>query len=125
MFSIRIALSIVLLWLTAAPFIADAEGQENTPGTRIIWQKELDGEIRHRRYRGDSKALTHSEPDVGISPDSTRANPVSMVATVKSVYLFDGEGHIERRIPLRWDTIPDEVKALTALTVPDLIISKE
>ena len=128
MFRIPIAVSIVGLSLTAVPFIAEAEGQESqtdsaapTPSPRIVWQKELDSEIRLREHRNDSKALTHSEPDVGFSPDSTRANPVRMVSTFKSVYLFDGEGQIERRIPLKWDPIPDEVKTLTPLTVDDYI----
>ena len=120
-FRIRIAVSLGWLWLTAGFCITEAVGQESptdsaapTPSPRIVWQQELDSEIRLRRHRNDAKALTHSEPDVGISPDSTRANPVRMVSTVKSVYLFDGEGNIEQRTPLRWDPISDEVKALTS-----------
>lgn len=104
-----------------APFTTEAEGQdsptdraEQTPSPRIVWQQELDSEIRLRQHRNDAEALTHSEPDVGFSPDSTRANPVRMVSTFKSVYLFDGEGQIERRIPLKWDPTSDEVKALTS-----------
>ena len=94
MFRIRIAVSLVGLWFAAAPFIAEgqesqSDSAEQTPSPRIVWQQELDGEIRWRWHRNDSKAYTHSEPDVGISPDSTRPNPVRMVSTVKSVYLFD------------------------------------
>ena len=122
MFPIRIVLSVVCLWLTAAPFIADAEGQdsptdraEQTPSPRILWQQELEGEIRTRRYLGHAPRYPDlSEPNVGIDLDSTRANPVRMVATDKWVYLFDGEGQIERSISLRWDSIPDEVKVLTS-----------
>ena len=44
-----------------------------------------------------------------------------MVATDKWVYMFNGEGHIERRIPLSRDTLSNEVKTLTPLTVDDYI----
>ena len=127
MFHIRIALSIICLYFTAAIFIIDVEAQEsqtNNPaqvsGPSIVWQKELDGEIWSRSYIGPNssfrppRVFLYHEPDVGISPDSTRANPVSMIATTKSIYLFDGKGNIDRRIPLKVDPIPDEVKALTS-----------
>ena len=44
-----------------------------------------------------------------------------MVHSGQAVYIFDGQGNIERRIPLRWDSIPDEVEALTSITVEDYI----
>ena len=127
---IRIAMSIICLCLAAIVFIDNVEGQENQTASqaqisvpRIVWQKELDSEIRYRRYMGHniSGYPDMSEPNVGIFPGDIGVNPISMVATFKWVYLFDEEGHIEQRIPLRRDIIPDEVKALTALTLPDYI----
>ena len=129
MFRIPIAVSLGWLWLTVGFFIAAAEGQERptdsavqTPNPRIVWQQELEGEIGTRWYLGHAPRYPDlSEPNVGISLDSTRSNPVRMAATLQWVYLFDGEGQIERRIPLKRDTLSNEVKALTPLTVEDYI----
>ena len=106
-----------LLLVIIVAIVSNSEGQEDTssPGVRIIWKKALDSGIEHRRY------FDRTEPDVGISSDGTRANPVRLVATAKSVYVFDAQGDIERKISLRKDTIPDEVKALTTATLPDYI----
>ena len=93
MFSIRTALSLVLLMGTL--FVAHAEAQEATPRAHILWQKELGSDVLQRRYIG------HAEPDVGIVTDSTRTNPIRMAATRKSVYLFDGQGNIEQQVPLK------------------------
>ena len=127
MFRIPIVVSLGGLWLTAGFFITEAAGQERqsdgsaqTPNPRIVWQQELEGGIRYRSYIGPNSGLRPPqvflahEPDVGISSDSARANPLRMVSTFKSVYLFDEEGRIERRVPLRWDSIPDDLKALTS-----------
>lgn len=95
MFSIRTALSLVLLLLMGTLFVAYAEAQEATPRVHILWQKELDSDVLQRRYIG------HAEPDVGIVKDSTRTHPIRMVATRKSVYLFDDQGNIERQVPLK------------------------
>ena len=111
MFRIPIALSTAWLWLTAGFCITEAAGQENstdstaqTLSPRIVWQQELEGEIRTRPYLGHVPHYPNlSEPNVGISLDSTRANPVSMVATDEWLYLFDGEGQIERSIPIEKD----------------------
>ncbi len=119
MLRVQIAVSLGWFGLTAGFFSVAAAGQ--LPRPRIIWQQELEGEISTRLYLGHTSHPDLSEPNVGISIDSTRANPVSMVATDKWVYLFDGEGQIDRRVPLRRDVRPDEVKSLTALTVPDYI----
>ena len=127
MFRIPIALSLIGLWLPAGFFIAAAEGQESqtdsaaqTPSPRIVWQQELEGEIWPRKYSAHFRPKIY-EPNVGIDLDSTRANPVRMAATLQWIYLFDGEGQIERRVPLRREPRPDEVKALTMLTVEDYI----
>ena len=128
MFRIPIVVSFVGLWLTAGFCITEAAGQESqtdsaapTPSPRIVWQQELDGEIWPRKYSAHFYPNNIYEPNVGIDLDSTRANPVRMVATTKWVYLFDGEGRIERSIPLKREPRPDEVKALTVLTVDDYI----
>ena len=95
MSGIKTALSLFLLVLMATTFPRQAEGQEGTPRARILWQKELDSDVLQRRYIG------HAEPDVGISNDSTRTNPIRMAATRKSVYLFDDQGNIDRQVPLK------------------------
>ena len=95
MLNIKTALFLFLLVLLGSLFAAHAEGQEATPRARILWQKELDSEVWQRQNIG------LREPDVGLSTDSTRAFPIRMAATRKSVYLFDDQGNIERRIPLK------------------------
>ena len=94
MLNIKTALFLFLLVLMGSLFAAHAEGQENRPRARILWQKELDSNVRQKWHIG------LEDPDVGISTDSTRAFPIRMAATVGSLYLFDGQGNIERRIPM-------------------------
>lgn len=86
----------ILVLLTIVAIVPDSQGQDDTAGAgvRIIWKKGFDGSVKHRRY------YNRSEPDVGISPDRTRANPVRMVVS-KSLYLLDARGDVERRITLR------------------------
>ena len=93
-----------LLLLTIAMTASSSGGEQNALSARIIWQVELDDTINERHF-------IHSifEPDVGISSDLTRGNPVRMAATFRSVYLFDDQGTIEKKIPLKRDTIPNDV----------------
>ena len=95
MLSVRTALSLFRLMLISSLFVAHTEGQEATPRASILWQKELDSDIEQKWHIG------LEEPDVGISTDSTRTFSIRMAATIESLYLFDGQGNIERRIPLR------------------------
>ena len=121
MFRIRIALSLIGLWLPTGFFIAAAEGQESqtdsaaqTPSPRIVWQQELEGENWPRKYSAHFRPKIY-EPNVGIDLDSTRANPVRMAATLQWIYLFDGEGQIERSSPSeKGAPRPDEVIAVTS-----------
>ncbi len=117
MLSIRTVLSLFLLMLMGTLFVAHAEGQEATPSVLILWQKELDSNVRQRWHIG------LEDPDVGISTDTTRAFPIRMAATVLSLYLFDGQGNIERRISLdrrfKQDSTWDSTFAEHATTAPN------
>ncbi len=93
----------LLLFIILATAIHSG-GQEDALRARIIWQKEFDSGIWHRQYMHNV-----SEPDVGISSYGSRTNPVSMVATGDAVYIFDGQGNIERRVSLKWENIPDDL----------------
>ena len=95
MSSMRTALSLFLVMLMSSLFVAGTEGQDTTPRARILWQKELDSDVNQKWHIG------LEDPDVGISTDTTRTFPLRMAATIGSLYLFDGQGNIERRIPLR------------------------
>ena len=92
-----------ILLLNVAVIASSSEGEQNVQRARIIWQVELDDRINLRQF-------IHNifEPDVGVSSDLTRANPVKMAATFRSVYFFDEQGNIGRRVPLRRDTIPKD-----------------
>ncbi len=92
-----------ILLLTVAVIASSSEGEQNVQSGRIIWQVELEDRINLRQF-------IHNifEPDVGVSIDLTRANPVIMAATFRSVYIFDEQGNIERRVPLKRDTIPKD-----------------
>ena len=106
---VRWLILLVCFWPSAV-FIADVEGQESQADSpaqvsvpRIVWQQRFEGALEYRSY------ANFSEPDVGISPDRTRVNPVRMVVTSKAIYILDGQGYIARRVPLHRSTMPDDV----------------
>ena len=102
----RLTLVAVLAALTAVASGLQAQedaASDTSQTARITWKKAFDGGIVHRNYFGG----TTSEPDVGISPDTTRATPVRMVTTSTGVYLLDSAGHVERQVSLRRDPWPE------------------
>ena len=102
----RLTLVAVLAALTAVASGLQAQedaASDTSQTARIIWKKAFAGGIEHRNYFGG----TTSEPDVGISPDTTRATPVRMVAGGEGVYILDAAGHVERKVSLRDDPWPE------------------
>ena len=100
----RPTLVAVLAALTAVASSSQAQedaASDSSQTARITWKKAFDGGIEHRNYFGG-----RSEPDVGISPDTTRATPVRMVASSKGVYLLDAAGHVERIVSVRREPWP-------------------
>ena len=101
----RLTLVPVLAALTAVASSSQAQedaASDSSQAARIIWKKAFEGGIEHRNYFGG-----RSEPDVGISPDTTRATPVRMVAGGEGVYILDAAGHVERIVSLRRGPWPE------------------
>ncbi|MCY3736688.1 MAG: hypothetical protein OXG13_09830 [Gemmatimonadaceae bacterium] len=96
----RLTLVAVLAALTAVA--SGLQASDSSQAARIIWKKAFDGGIVHREYFGGWT----SEPNVGISPDTTRATPVRMVASSKGVYILDAAGHVERLVSVRREPWP-------------------
>lgn len=102
----RLTLVAVLAALTSVASGLQTQedaASDSSQTARIIWKKAFDGGIEHRNYFGGRSA----EPDVGISPDTTRATPVRMVASSKGVYLLDAAGHVERIVSVRREPWPE------------------
>ena len=104
-----------IVWLafcSPKPFLAQEENGQigitnlNWTSWKVLWKTELDGKVQYRNYSNKIGDGSNLEPDIGISENPNRAIPVSMVSTVKSIYLFDGDGNIKEKIPLRWDNPP-------------------
>ncbi len=98
-------LGVVLLVISLIPKVSNAEGMETNFQVRMIWEKEFDSIIVQREY-------FHNiiEPDAGVSLDKDRVNPISMVATYKSVYVLNAQGNVERKIPLKRENVPEVEK---------------
>ena len=80
-----------------------AWGQEAVEEAELVLELEIDDALCARRgYLG------LLEPDIGVSSDTTRINPVNMVATLNFVYVLDAMGNIEERIPLRREVVGPE-----------------
>lgn len=100
---IRLLALAILTAVTSGLQAQEEAPSENRQSTRIIWQKTFEGGIEHRNYFG----LLTTEPDVGISSDTTRATPVRMVATSEGVVFLDSTGDVERIVPRRDDPWPE------------------
>ena len=93
---------VFVLMVSLTPKISNVEGRETNSQAKVIWEKEFDSIIVQREY-------FHNiiEPDAGVSLDKDRTNPISMVATYKSVFVLNAQGNIERKIPLKRETVPE------------------
>ncbi|RKY64191.1 MAG: hypothetical protein DRQ02_11745 [Candidatus Latescibacterota bacterium] len=88
--------TLLLLAVVLMPW--EAFGQEGNFSLELLWEKTLDSPIRYR-------VMNEWIPDIGIDTTvSEGENPVRMVATERSIYIFDNRGDIKLRVPLKRDT---------------------
>ena len=93
----RLKRSLLSLTLMAPLATASSSlSQEDVPRARILWQKKFGDYVWHRQF-----VPGFSEPDVGISSDPTRENPVRMLCAQGIVYILDNRGDIERTFPFK------------------------
>ncbi|MCD6336599.1 MAG: hypothetical protein J7M27_14990, partial [Candidatus Latescibacteria bacterium] len=103
MLSKQVLIAACTLFLLTAMFVPwEALGQEGDVTLELLWEKTLDSPIRYR-------VMNEWILDVGIDTTvSEDENPVCMVTTERSIYIFDKQGKTISQIPLKAKK-PDEI----------------
>ena len=98
---------IAVTALCIVQFTWAEESSKQIKDLGFLWEEKLDAEIIYRSYNNLFGNGENAEPDVGISEEKRIKNPITLVTTVNSIYVFE-EGNLKRRIKLRWDKTPEE-----------------